>query len=296
MDGLAYVNGRYAPLAEATVSVMDWGFRRSDVVYDVVSVGDGAFFHLDAHLDRFAASMRKFRMELPETMEDIRGIVHGLVSQSGLRSAAVTVDCIRGQPEPGAPNHPAFAPCYLIGYVKPYYKIVPDAVMTRGAHMTISAIPRIPAVCVDPTAKNFHRADMTQASFESRARGFDHPILLDLEGNVTEGPGFNVFAVIDGVVVTPDANVLEGITRKAVIELCEKLGMRCEVRKLSLAELREADEIFLSSTAGGVIGVTRLDTRILGNDRAGAVTQTLGEEYWGRRRQGWHAEAVEYAH
>ena len=90
-----------------------------------------------------------------------------------------------------------------------------------------------------------------------------------MDGNVTEGPGFNVFAVTDGVVATPDRGVLEGITRLSVIQLCEKLGLRCEVRTVPLDELRNADEVFISSTAGGVMGVTRLDDRILGNDRPG---------------------------
>src|ERR1700742_262990 len=104
---------------------------------------------------------------------------------------------------------------------------------------------------------------MTQALFEAQDKGADNPVLLDFDGNVTEGPGFNVFAVTDGVVATPDRGVLEGITRLAVIQLCEKLGLRCEVRPVPVVELRGADEVFISSTAGGVIGVTRLDGRIM---------------------------------
>jgi branched-chain amino acid aminotransferase len=97
------------------------------------------------------------------------------------------------------------------------------------------------------------------------------------------------------VVATPDRSVLEGITRGAVIELCEKLGLPCEVRTVKLEELREADEIFVSSTAGGVIGVTRLDDRILGNDRPGPVTAQLVAAYWTFRKQGWCNEPIDYA-
>ncbi|HSU06763.1 MAG TPA: aminotransferase class IV, partial [Acetobacteraceae bacterium] len=124
--------------------------------------------------------------------------------------------------------------------------------------------------------------------------GADNPVLLDLDGNVTEGPGFNVFAVTDGVVATPDRNVLEGITRLSVIDMCAKLGIRCEQRTLPLDELRNADEIFISSTAGGVMGVTRLDGRILGNDRPGPIAERLHDSYWRFRKEGWHAEPIEY--
>ena len=79
-----------------------------------------------------------------------------------------------------------------------------------------------------------------------------------------------------------------------MIELCEKLGLACEVRTVPLEELRDADEIFISSTAGGVIGVTRLDGRILSNDRPGPVTARLGEAYWRFRKEGWCNEPIDY--
>jgi len=96
------------------------------------------------------------------------------------------------------------------------------------------------------------------------------------------------------VVATPERGVLEGITRLAVIQLCEKLGMPCEIRTVPAAELREADEIFITSTAGGVMGVTRLDGRILGNDRPGPLTEQLRGAYWRFRAEGWETTPVAY--
>jgi len=100
--------------------------------------------------------------------------------------------------------------------------------------------------------------------------------------------------VTNGVVATPDRGVLEGITRLAVIEMCGRLGLTCEVRAVPVAELRNADEVFISSTAGGVIGVTRLDERILGNDRPGPLTERLHDSYWRFRREGWCGEPIDY--
>jgi branched-chain amino acid aminotransferase len=294
-SGAAYIDGRFMPVGEATIPVTDWGYRRSDVTYDVVSVWDGAFFKLDDHLKRFRASMDWMRLSPRESDEDISGILHELVRRTGLREAYVAMDCLRGAAPPTMRRHPANARNYLLAYAVPYVWLMPREVIERGAHLIVASTPRIPEVCVNPRAKNFHWADMTRALFEAQDKGADNPVLLDLEGNVTEGPGFNVFAITGDVVATPDRGVLEGITRLAVIQLCEKLGLRCEARTVPLAELREADEIFISSTAGGVMGVTRLDERILGNGRPGPLTERLHEAYWRFRREGWCCEPIDYA-
>jgi branched-chain amino acid aminotransferase len=292
--GAAYIDGRFMPVGEAAVPVTEWGYRRSDVTYDVVSVWDGAFFRLDDHLRRFRQSMAAFRLKPRETEQELRGILHDLVRRTGLREAYVAMDCLRGHPPAGARRHPANARNYLLAYCVPYVWLMPREVVERGAHLIIASTPRIPEVCVDPRAKNFHWADMTRALFEAHDAGVDNPVLLGLDGNVTEGPGFNVFTVTDGVVATPDRGVLEGITRLAAIELCGKLGVKCDVRPVPAEELRNADEVFITSTAGGVMGVTRLDERILGNGRPGPVTERLGEAYWRFRRDGWHTEPIDY--
>jgi branched-chain amino acid aminotransferase len=131
--------------------------------------------------------------------------------------------------------------------------------------------------------KNYHWLDMECSLFEAYDAGADTVILPSLEGTITEGPGFNVFAVRDGVVLTPDSGVLEGITRGAVIDLCRREGIPVEVRPVTVAEFRDADEIFAASTAGGVMPVTRIDGRILGNGAPGALTSRIRDAYWA-----WH--------
>lgn len=293
--GAAYMDGAYVPLSEARIPVTDWGYRRSDVVYDVASVWDGAFFRLDDHLKRFRTSMEFARLVPRETDAEIREILHKLVALAGLREAYVAMDCLRGRPVPGVQYHPKNARPYLIAYAVPFIWLMKPEVIERGAHMIIASTPRIPEASVNARAKNFHWADMTAALFEADERGADNPILLDAAGNVTEGPGYNVFCITDGVVATPDRNVLGGITRLSVLELCAELGLPCEVRDVSVDELRDADEILLSSTAGGPIGVSRLDGRILNNDRPGPLSQKIRETYWAKRKAGWHADPIDYA-
>ena len=291
--GAGYIDGKFMPIAEAKIPVTDWAYRRSDVVYDVVSVWDGVFFRLDDHLARFRRSMDRYRFSIKESDEEIRAILHKLVAISGLRSAYVAMDCLRGQAAPGV-RSPVKARNYLSCYASPFTSLMPQDKIERGIHMMVSSIPRIPHASVDATAKNFHWGDMNLSMFEADEKGADFPVLLDLDGNVTEGPGFNVFTVTNGVVATPDFNMLEGVSRASAMEICAELNIPFEVRKIPAEELRDADEIFVSSTAGGVIGVSRIDGRILNNDRPGPISAKIRETYWQKRIAGWHGEPVNY--
>jgi branched-chain amino acid aminotransferase len=292
--GAAYIDGRYMPIGEAAIPITDWGYRRSDVTYDVVGVWDGNFFRLDDHIRRFRASMQKFRFNPKESDDDIKAVLHRCVAMSGLRNAYVAMDCLRGRPAPGVAYHPINARNYIAAFAIPWIWVMSPEVQARGAQFIIAETLRIPPNSVDPTAKNFHWADLTRGQFEAHDRGADFAILLDSDGNVTEGPGFNIFIVIDGTVVTPDAGVLEGITRKSVIELCQELSYPHEVRRVSAAEARGADEIFAATTAGGIMPGSRIDGRILGNDRPGPISAKLRETFWAKRANGWHATPVDY--
>ena len=116
--------------------------------------------------------------------------------------------------------------------------------------------------------------------FEAYERGAETGVLTDGNGNITEGPGFNLFANISGRLVTPESGVLLGITRMTVIELAELLNVKVEVGTLTARELRSADEVFVSSTAGGVMPVSRLDGDPIGDGAPGPLTQRLRQMYW----------------
>ena len=204
------------------------------------------------------------------------------------------MDCLRGRPAPGLAYHPINARNYIAAFAIPWVWVMSPDVQARGAHFIIAETLRIPPNSVDPTAKNFHWADLTRGQFEAHDRGADFCLLLDGDGNVTEGPGFNIFLVIDGVVVTPDSGVLEGMTRRSVMELCGEMGIPHQTRRVSAAEARDADEIFAATTAGGIMPGARLDGRIMGNDRPGPISAKLRERFWAKRASGWHATPVDY--
>jgi branched-chain amino acid aminotransferase len=292
--GAAYVDGRFVPLDKATLPITDWGYRRSDVTYDVVSVWRGLFFRLDDHIARFRRSMNALRLSPAETDDDIRRILDRCVRLSGLREAYVAFDCVRGRPIAGKPYHPAHTRNYVIAFARPWVDLFSPEIQARGAHLIVAKAPRIPEESVDPTVKNFHWGDLTRALFEADDADADGAVLVDRGGFVTEGPGYNIFSVTAGEVATPDHGALEGVTRKSVIELCAELNIRCSVRPVPVQELLQADEIFVTTTAGGPMPVSRIDGRMMGNDRPGPLSSRLKASFWQKREAGWHGTPIDY--
>jgi branched-chain amino acid aminotransferase len=141
-------------------------------------------------------------------------------------------------------------------------------------------VPRIPPESVDPTVKNYHWLDLVAGMFEAYDRGAENVVLVGLDGNLTEGPGFNLFVVKDGAVATPARGVLEGITRQTALDLCAELGITAAARPIEAATVKAADEVFITSTAGGIMPVTRVDDAPIGDGRPGPVTGRLLDLYW----------------
>jgi branched-chain amino acid aminotransferase len=292
--GAAYIKGAFVPIGQAAISVLDWGFTRSDVVYDVVHVYRGGFFRLEDHLNRFEHSMWARRLSLAEDRTAIADILNQCVSLSGLQDAYVAMVASRGRPRVFGSRRPADCDNHLIAYAIPWIDVIPKDVQARGAHLWIASMPRVPDDSVDPTVKNYQWNDLTSGLLEAHDHGFDTAVLCDAAGLVTEGPGFNVFIVKEGRVLTPDRGSLHGITRKSVLELCAELGIEARIAPVPRAVLEAADEVFTATTAGGVMPVSRVGGRILGNDRPGPISARLKEFYWAKHDQGWHRTDVRY--
>jgi branched-chain amino acid aminotransferase len=293
--GAAFIDGDYVPLSEAKISVLDWGFTRSDVTDDVVHVWKGSFFRLADHLDRFHNSMAGLRLSIPHARAEMTAILSECVRRTGQRDAYVAMLCTRGMPTPGLPRLPQNCTNHrFIAYALPFVWIYPPEQQEQGIHVVIAKTPRIAPESVDPTLKNYHWGDMTRALFEAQDRGADNVVLLGQDGYLTEGPGFNVFAVIDGAVICPDRGALEGITRKSVLELCADLGIPGHIGRITAEQFRDADEAFLCSTAGGIMPISRIDDRYLANGKPGPLSMRLRQRYWEKHEQGWHATPIDY--
>ncbi len=279
--GVAYIDGRYCPIDEAKISVLDWGFLRSDATYDVVHVWDDRFFRLDLHLERFFNGVARLRLELPFGREELTEVLKGCVRRSGLRRAYVEMICTRGRPR-AASRDPRDAENRFIAFAIPFGWVADEEQRERGLHIAISSVQRIAPEAVDPRVKNYHWLDLIAGLFEAYDRDAENVLLVDHAGNITEGPGFNVFALKDGRIVTPARGVLEGITRRTALDLCAELGVAAEPTPVSAETLRKADEVFITSTAGGIMPVTRIDGAPVADGRSGSFTRQITELYWAK--------------
>lgn len=294
--GVAYIGGEIVPIAEAAIPILDLGFLHSDATYDVVHVWQGRFFRLDDHLDRFERGMSKLRMSLPIDRGRIREILHECVRASGLENAYVELICTRGMAAPGS-RDPRDCVNQFYAFAVPFAWVATPEHQERGLAVHVSSVQRIAPESVDPTVKNYHWLDLVQGLYDAFDHEAETALLSDAAGNVVEGPGFNVFAVTNGTLVTPAVGVLRGITRKTALEigqtLSADLGLRVEERALPYEELIGASEVFVTSTAGGIMPVTTIDGRPVGAGVPGAVTQKVRDHYWAMHDDPRYSEAVD---
>lgn len=277
--GVAFMDGQYLPTSEAKVSVLDWGFLHSDATYDTVHVWEGRFFRLNLHLDRFFRGMERLRMKVPYDRGEVERILSNCVALSGHKSAYVEMICTRGG-SPSFSRDPRESENRFIAFAVPFGSVANKEQLERGLHVGVSETVRIPPKSVDPTIKNYHWLDLVKGLFDAYDSGAETALIMDTNGNIAEGPGFNVFTVKNGHLKTPAFGVLPGITRQTVFDLCQEIGLTVAAADLSREELNQADEVFITSTAGGIMPVTRVDSSTIGTGAVGTVTRRLTDLYW----------------
>ena len=292
-DGAAWMDGQIIPIADAAIPVTDWGLTHSDIAYDVVPVWQGAFFRRDDYVTRFIASLTAARFDIGMDRAAICAALDAMVAASGLQDAYVAMVAARGRNSLPGSRDPRDCNNHFYAWCVPYVHIVNPEAAAKGTSVWIAkSVRRIPADSVNPRVKNYHWGDFTSGLFEAKDKGFETTLLLDHAGNVTEGPGFNVFAVFGDTVVTSDHGVLHGITRQSVLEMCAEVGLKTQTRPLPLEEFQNADEVFLSSSGGGVIPVARVDERHYSNGAAGPTAQALRQLYFDWIMRPEHRTAV----
>lgn len=291
--GAAYIDGRYCPIDEAKISVLDLGVTRSDCTYDVAHVWRGRFYRLDAHLDRFSASLARLRLDPGHDRAEIEAILHGCVRHTGLREAYVSMTCTRGRAVAGSRDLRTARSTFYC-FAVPFVWISSPDQQAAGASMWISQVTRIPPQSVDPSVKNYHWLDMDVAQLDAYDHDAQLVVLRDLSGTITEGPGFNVFAYVDGRWLTPAGGTLKGITRCSVIELAGEAGEPVQEGQLSAEDLRRAAEVLVTSTAGGVMPVTTIDGEPVGTGTPGPLTTQLRDRYWDRHQDPLYSTPVRY--
>ena len=278
-QGYAWIDSKYVELAEAKIPILDWGFLRSDATYDVVHVWKGRFFRLDKHIDRFFESAKKLRMPCQISRDELKKILANCVSKGKLESAYVEMIQTRGM-SPKFVRDPRLATPRIMAFAVPFGWILKQEDFEKGLNVLLTDIKRIPPSSVDPTIKNYHWMDLVTGMLDAYEKGNDTAVLVDENNNITEGPGFNLFCINDSGIFTPDHGVLEGITRQSVFDLAKELHLPITKKSISVEELYNAEELFATSTAGGIMPITKVNGKEIGKGSVGNLTRQLHKLYW----------------
>ena len=273
MPELAYLNGAIMPIAEAMVPAEDRGYNFGDAVYEFVASYHGKLFCLEAHLDRLERSLGELAFA-PISRETVRAAVLELFAAAGIQRAGIYMQISRGVFPRDHAYPPAGTPLQFFMTIRPVHE-KPAEMRAKGtAAITVTDIRW--GRC---DIKTVQLLPNCMAKQQALAAGAFDAIFVSKEGIVREGTSSNLFIVKDGVLVThPLTNqILPGITRMALLEICADIGLTVEERFFDRQALAEADEAFFSGTITEVLPITTIDGKPVGDGTVGPISRKLYE-------------------
>ncbi len=277
---ICYVNGKFTVTDEAKVSAFDHGFLYGDGLFESMTVTNRRIFRFQDHLDRMERSARALKLELPESRERIAGVVKECVQRSGVDDVYLRVVISRGAGYPlldPRVTEKATLAVLLHDPAPPAETGSSYRAKGAGLRLKTAGVRKVPSESFEARVKSLNYLNNVMARIEAVESGFDEAILLDIRGFVAEAPGENIFIGKDGMLKTPKAhNVLDGITRKVVLEIASEVGLPAEEADLTLYDLYTADECFLTSSFSRVHAVAEVDGRSI--PAPGPITQKLRAE------------------
>jgi len=290
---LIWQNGEFVPWEDAKVHVLAHGLHYGTGVFEGVRCyetdrGPAIFRHAD-HLDRLAKSAELYYLELPYSTEEIAAATRQLIQRNGLRSCYIRPLAFRGYGNLGL--YATDAPIDVIVAAFPWGVYLGEDGAKHGIRAAVSSWRAISGESLIPHAKaSGQYLNSILAKTEAQKAGYEEAILLDQNGNVSEGSGENVFVVRNGVLITPGHTnaILDGITRASVVQIAGDLGYRVEERDIARAELYLADEIFLTGTAAELVPVREIDNHPIGEP--GEITRVIQAKL----NDALHGRAEEY--
>ena len=277
-DIQVWVGDRLVPRDAARVSVFDSAVQGGDTVWEGLRVYDGRVYALEEHLDRLIASARAMAFRDIPTRAAIRDALFATLRANGMRDGAhVRLTLTRGEKVTSgmSPRFNRSGPCLIVlaEWKAPVYS-------RDGIRLITSAIRRNSPQCVDSKIHHGNLINNILAKIEADAAGVDDAIMLDLEGYVAETNATNLFVVKAGALITPWADCCTpGITRGKILALARDVAIPTEERRVTLAEVWSADELFTTGTMGELAPALEVDGRVIGDGRPGPVTRRLQQRF-----------------
>lgn len=266
---LCYTRGHFLPIQDATISVNDLGVQRGYGIFDFLRVSGNIPLFIEDHLDRFFHSANVMGLKFPQSRQEIKDIVHQLINENDLPDSGVKILLTGGESPDG---YQILEPMLTI--IQQLIKSPPDKINIQGIYLLTHPFQRqLPEV----KTTDYLMAIWLQPLL--KAKGGDD-ILYYNDGLVLECPRSNFFMVTnEGILVTPIRNLLKGITRKKVLQLAIEMGIRVEERDISLTELMESKEAFITSSTKRLVPVRQIDEKIFKNTDAISVAERLWQSF-----------------
>ena len=272
---IVWVDGERLPPDGAHISARDRGFTLADGVFETMKARNGKVFRLDRHLMRLDAALRTLHIPPPP---ELREWVDAAIDAAHVPDASIRLTVSRGV-APGGVGVPADAVPTVVVTVAPP-PAFGAAVYDTGLKAHVAS-GRRNEHSITAGLKTLAYTDSVAALIEARTAGADEVLFLDTAGHCSEASASNLFAIVEGTLVTPPTTcaALPGITRAAVIELATELGLAAEERPFQLDELNAADEAFLTSSLRGVAPLVHVNGRAIGSGTPAAITRKVMAAY-----------------
>ena len=286
---LVYINGKFVPEEEASVSIFDHGFLYGDGVFEGIRAYNGRVFRLQEHVDRLFDSAKAIDLNPGITKDEMTEIIKETLRKNDLKAAYIRPIITRGRGSMGMDPKSCPKPT-IICSAAPVAAMYGDLYETGIAAVTV-CVRRNAADSLPPNVKSLNYLNNILGKIEANYKGGDEAIFLDHTGKVAEGSGDNIYLIKNGVLYTPHTlNNLKGISRMVILEVAAKLGIKVEITDVGLYDLYTADEVMCSGTMAELCPVVKIDGRVIGTGKPGPVykqllkgfqeeTQTTGTEY-----------------
>ena len=261
-NAICWINQTIKPAREAAISVFDHGLLYGDGVFEGLRFYHNKTFMLQAHLQRLQNSAEGIDLQLPYSTEQIATAIEQLVDAYPGDSGYLRLVVTRGEGSLGIDPRKCARPNLFI--IADELVVMDLTEPMQGVRLHVAQTRRTPAQCLNPKVKSLNYLNNILARIEANQAGCDEAVMLNTEGYVSEGSVDNIFIVVDGVLTTPplDDGMLEGITRRVVIDVATAAGIPCEQVSLRVSDLQQAEECFLTGTGAELIPVRQIGEHV----------------------------------
>lgn len=279
---IVYLDGKFVDAAEAKVSVFDHGLLYGDGVFEGIRLYDGNVFRLVEHIERLEWSAKAILLTLPLTRQELIDATLETCRRNNLRDGYIRLVVTRGPGDLGLA--PWLCPKATVFIIASNIQLYPQEHYENGLALVTVPTRRVNPAALPSTVKSLNYLNNILGKIEAKQAGALEGIMLNDQGFIAECTADNLFVLHRGEILTPSASqgALKGITREAMFDIARALGVPIREANLTRYDVWCADECFITGTAAEIMPVTKLDGRVIGDGKPGAITARLLAEF--RRR------------